>query len=103
MTCGTYPTPPTRSAQIGSDGKVSFCTVPELTYPPGSNVPLGCFQNWNSAAPILPEGRTDLFDGTSCSSEADGIVCTKVAGPATGRGFLINRSEAVEVVTATPL
>jgi hypothetical protein len=95
--CGTQPEPPTRSAEVDIHGKVSFCDVPELIVPPGGHEPDGCFQNWNSEAPVLHYGQSDLYDGLLCASATDGITCTLATGASKGKGFRINRSEAVEV------
>lgn len=65
--------------------------------PPGGHVPLGCFQNWNKNAPILRYGQSDLYDGIRCTSTPNGITCTVVAGTGKGKGFRINKDEAVEV------
>ncbi len=95
--CGTYPQPPTRSAEIDSRGKITFCNVPELTIPPGAHEPDGCFQNWNSNAPVLHYGQSDLYDGMLCLSATDGVTCTLTTGASKGKGFRINKGEAVEV------
>jgi hypothetical protein len=95
--CGTYPEPPTRSAEIDSRGNVTICSVPRLIYLPGAHVPQGCFQNWNSNAPILRYGQADLYGGIRCTSVHNGITCIKVSGAGQGKGFRINKDEAVEV------
>jgi hypothetical protein len=96
-TCGTYPKPPTRSAEIDSQGNDTFCNVPELITPPGANEAEGCFQNWNSSAPVLAYGHSDLYNGLLCMSAADGITCTLDSGAGEGKGFRIDKSEMVEV------
>jgi hypothetical protein len=96
-TCGTYPKPPTRSAEVDTQGKDTFCNVPELITPPGAHEPEGCFQNWNSSAPVLAYGHSDLYDGLLCASATDGITCTLQYGAGQGRGFRINEVEAIEV------
>lgn len=93
--CGTNPEPPTRSAEIDSRGKVRICSVPRLTYLPGAHVPLACFENWNSHARILRYGQADLYGGMRCTSAHDGITCMVVAGTGRGKGFRINKDEAV--------
>lgn len=95
--CGTEPEPPTRSAEIDSHGDVRICSVPRLMVPPGGHVPLGCFQNWNKNAPILRYGQSDLYDGIRCTSEPNGVTCIVVAGVGKGKGFRVNKDEAVEV------
>jgi hypothetical protein len=95
--CGTYPTPPTRSAEIDDQGGDTFCDVPELTTPPAGHEPEGCFQNWNGQATVLRYGQSDLYDGLLCKSATEGITCTLVSGAGEGKGFRINKSEAVEV------
>jgi hypothetical protein len=95
--CGTSPTPPTRSAQIDNHGKDTFCDVPELITPPGAHEPEGCFQNWNDDATVLPYGQSDLYDGLLCTSATNGITCIVDSGAGREKGFRINKSEAVEV------
>ena len=97
-TCGTYLEPPTRSAEIDSNGTVTICSVPQLVYPPGGHVPEGCaLQNWNADAPILKYGQRTEQYGLRCTSATNGITCTVVAGAGKGKGFRIDASEAVEV------
>jgi hypothetical protein len=95
--CGTNPEPPTRAAEIQSNGTVSLCFVPEVVYPPGGHVPLGCLQNFNQSAAILPYGQSDLYGDIRCTSTPNGITCVKVSGAGQGKGFRINANEAVEV------
>lgn len=95
--CGTEPEPPTRAAELDRDGKVRLCFVPELIYPPGGHVPEGCFQNWNYKAPVLKYGQATEERGVRCTSATNGITCITVAGPAKGKGFRINKDEAVEI------
>jgi hypothetical protein len=95
--CGTNPNPPTRAAEIHSNGTVSLCFVPEVVYPPGGHVPLGCFENFNQSAAILPYGQSDLYGDIRCTSAPSGITCVKVSGAGQGKGFRINANEAVEV------
>jgi hypothetical protein len=94
--CGTNPEPPTRSAEIDSHGDVTICSVPRLIVPPGGHVPEGCFQNWNYKAPVLKYGQATEEDGVRCTSATNGITCIKVAGAGKGKGFRINKDEAVE-------
>lgn len=96
-TCGTYPKPPTRSAEVDDQGHDAFCDVPELITPPAGHEAAGCFQNWNSQAPVLAYGQSDLYNGLLCTSATDGITCTLVSGVGKGKGFRIEASEAVEV------
>jgi hypothetical protein len=96
--CGTRPVLPMRSAQIGEGGKIELCDVSELIIPPGGYIPEGCaLQNWNSEAPILRYGQSDLYDGLLCTSATNGITCTLDSGADKGKGFRINKSEAAEV------
>jgi hypothetical protein len=95
--CGTNPAPPTRAAEIHSNGTVSLCFVAEVVYPPGGHVPLECFQNFNQSAAILPYGQSDLYGDIRCTSAPNGITCVKVSGAGQGKGFRINATEAVEV------
>jgi hypothetical protein len=95
--CGTNPQPPTRAAEIHSNGTVRLCFVPEVIYPPGGHVPLGCFDNWNQSAAILPYGQSDLYGAIRCTSAPNGITCVKVSGAGQGKGFRINKDEAVRV------
>jgi hypothetical protein len=95
--CGTNPEPPTRSAELDRDGEVRLCFVPELIYPSGGHVPEGCFQNWNYKAPVLKYGQATEENGVRCTSATNGITCIKVASAGKGKGFRINKDEAVEV------
>ena len=95
--CGTYPEPPTRAAELDGDGNVRLCSVPRLIYPPGGHVPEGCFQNWNADAPILKYGQRTEQNGLRCTSATNGITCIKVAGTGKGKGFRINKDEVVEI------
>jgi hypothetical protein len=95
--CGTYPKPPTRSAEIDNQGNDTFCDVPELITPPAGHEGEGCFQNWNEEATVLAYGQSDLYDGLLCKSATSGITCTLTSGTGEGKGFRINKGEAVEV------
>jgi hypothetical protein len=98
--CGTEPEPPTHSAWLEPNGKVSLCSVLRTEYPEGSKVPLTCFQNWplpSDHVPVLKIGETTQDSGFRCTSSADGITCTDAAGAGKGHGFRINKEEAVEV------
>jgi hypothetical protein len=98
--CGTEPEPPTHSAWLEPNGKVSFCSVLRTEYPEGSHVPLTCFQNWplpSDHVPVLQIGKTTQGSGFRCTSSAEGITCTDVAGAGKGHGFRINKDEGVEV------
>jgi hypothetical protein len=88
---GTPPDSRVSLAQFGADGKVTTCVLAH-DVPPGE-----CLQNWNEAAPVLPYGRQDEYDGVLCTSATDGITCIKVAGSGLGAGFRINKSELVEI------
>jgi hypothetical protein len=94
--CGTHPEPPTHAAEVDGTGHVSLCSVPRLEYAPGAHVPNTCFQNWAEPA-VLHEGQKTELNGFRCSSAVNGITCTVVAGVGQGKGFRINRDEAVEV------
>lgn len=98
--CGTEPEPPTHSAQLKPNGKVSLCSVLQTEYPEGSKVPLTCFQNWplpSDHVPVLGIGKTTQDSGFRCTSSSEGITCTDVAGAGKGHGFRVNEDEAVEV------
>lgn len=98
--CGTEPKPPTHSAELKPDGKVSLCSVLQTEYPEGSKVPLTCFQNWplpSDHVPVLKIGKTTEDSGFRCTSSAKGITCTDVAGAGKGHGFRVNKDEAVEL------
>ncbi len=100
VNCGTEPEPPTRAARIDAHGRVSICSVLQLEIPPGGHVPLGCYQNWPSPAehtPVLRYGEQTVFGGFRCSSATNGITCIEVDGTAKGKGFRINKDEAVRV------
>lgn len=98
--CGTEPEPPTHSAELKPDGKVSLCSVLRTEYPEGSKVPLTCFQNWprpGDHVPVLKIGTVTRDSGFRCTSTAGGIVCTDVAGAGKGHGFRIDKDDAVEL------
>lgn len=98
--CGTEPEPPTHSAWLTPKGKVSLCSVLQTEYPEGSKVPLTCFQNWpipSDHVPALEIGKTTQDSGFRCTSSAEGITCTDVAGAGKGNGFRVNKDEAVKV------
>jgi hypothetical protein len=96
VACGTHPEPPTHAAEVNTAGHVSICSVPRLEYSPGAHVPNTCFQNW--AEPVmLGDGKQTELDGFRCSSATNGITCTVVAGAGKGKGFRVNKDEAVEV------
>jgi hypothetical protein len=98
--CGTEPEPPTHSAWLKSNGKVSLCSVLRTEHPEGSKVPMTCFQNWplpSDHLPVLEIGKTTQDSGFRCTSSAEGITCTDVAGAGKGDGFRINKDEAVGV------
>jgi hypothetical protein len=98
--CGTEPEPPMRSATIDKRGKVYLCEVLEREYSPGSNIPLGCYQNWPSPGdpvPVLRYGEEDSVGQFRCTSAINGITCTKVSGAGAGSGFRVSRDEAIDV------
>ena len=98
--CGTEPDPPTHAAELKPNGKVSLCLVLRTEYPEGSKVPLTCFQNWplpSDHVPVLEIGKTTQDSGFRCTSSAEGMTCTDVAGAGKGHGFRINKDEGVEV------
>jgi hypothetical protein len=53
-----------------------------------------CFQNFDESAPVLPYGKRAEAGGFRCASARKGITCTVVA---TGKGFLIDKNEALRV------
>jgi hypothetical protein len=98
--CGTEPEPPTHSAELKPNGKVSLCSVSQTEYPEGSKVPLTCFQNWpppSDHIPVLKVGKITQNSSFRCTSSADGITCTDVAGVGKGHGFQIDKDDAVEL------
>jgi len=98
--CGTEPKPPTHSAELKPNGKVSLCSVLQTEYPEGSKVPLTCFQNWplpSDHVPLLKIEKITQDSGFRCTSSAEGITCTDVAGAGKGHGFRVNKDEAVEI------
>jgi hypothetical protein len=95
--CGTEPAPPTHSAGVDANGKVSLCNVLKLEYPGGSHAPNGCYQNWDPNLPVLAIGQEAEFDGFLCVSAANGITCTVEFGSGSGKGFRVSATEAVEV------
>jgi hypothetical protein len=99
--CGTYPKPPTHSATVDKTGHVEICSVEKVEYPEGSHgPPLGCYQNWPAERlPVLRFGEETVAAGFRCRSEPDGITCIKTSGAGKGKGFRVNKEEAVEVST----
>jgi hypothetical protein len=98
VSCGTEPTPPTRSASIDRQGRVSICEVLQLEYPPGAKVPLGCYQNWplpREHFPVLHYGERTAFGHFDCTSATNGITCEKISGASRGSGFRVSKDEAV--------
>jgi hypothetical protein len=95
--CGTGIGPGTTAssrvslATISGSGGVTICAY-EHNAPPGY-----CLQNWNEKAPVLQYGQQAELDGVLCTSATDGVTCVKVAEPGKGKGFRINRTEAVEI------
>lgn len=95
--CGTGLGPGTTTssrislATISRSGGVTICAYEHNT-PPGY-----CLQNWNEQAPVLQYGQQAELDGVLCTSATDGITCVKLDEPGKGKGFRINKSEAVEV------
>jgi hypothetical protein len=78
-------------ATISAGGGVTICAFEHNT------TPGYCLQNWNEQAPVLRYGQQAELDGVLCTSATDGITCVKVAEPGKGKGFRINKSEAVEI------
>jgi len=98
ISCGTEPKPPTRAASLDRNGTVAICFVPTLILPSsGHGPPAGCFQNWDSNAPILKYGQQTELNGLRCISATDGITCTVLTGAGQGKGFRVNKDEAVEL------
>jgi len=99
VSCGTEPTPPTRSAFIDKQGRVSLCEVLQIEYPPGAKIPLGCYQNWprpTDHLPVLHYGEEAASGHFRCTSATDGITCEKVSGAGKGGGFRVSKDEAVQ-------
>jgi hypothetical protein len=91
--CGTAPNAePNLEAKFGSGGSVTICHVAVPTFSEG------CLQNEPLAnTPILRVGQATEREGVRCTSASSGIICTIVAGAGKGKGFRINRREAVRV------
>lgn len=95
--CGTGLGPGTTAssrvslATISSNGGVTLCAY-EHDASPGY-----CLQNWNEKAPVLQYGQQAELNGVLCTSAPNGITCVKLAEPGKGKGFRINKSEAVEI------
>jgi hypothetical protein len=76
---------------ISKSGKVTTCAV---AVPSLAEV---CLMNWDSSAPVLHYGERTQANGIRCTSAKSGITCVKVSGAGEGKGFRVNRDEAVEV------
>lgn len=82
---------PELSAWIQASGGIHLCNVLK---PSLSEV---CFQNWVDDLPVLAYGQSSELNGIRCTSAPNGITCVKVSGPGKGKGFRVNKDEAVEV------
>ena len=82
---------PEHSAHLMRSGAVSTCSVsvPSLRE--------HCFVQWIPDLPILPYGQSSEVGAFHCASAVDGVTCVKRSAPGVGRGFRINKDEAVEV------
>lgn len=80
-----------RSARLERSGAVSTCAVSE---PSLYDV---CFMQWSPDLPVLPHGQSSEIGDFRCTSALDGVTCVKRSAPAVGKGFRINKDEAVEV------
>lgn len=82
---------PEHGAHLSRTGVVRLCSVetPSLYEQ--------CFQQWVPNPPVLAYGQASELHGFRCTSAADGITCVKVLPPAVGKGFRVNKDEAVEV------
>lgn len=78
-------------ATISSNGKVTICVYLHNAFPGY------CLQNWNEKAPVLQYGQQTELEGVLCTSATNGITCIKVSDWGKGKGFRINKDEAVEV------
>lgn len=86
---------PERSAYLSSAGAVTLCSAATPSFYEH------CFQQWAPNLPVLPYNQTSELNGFRCTSAADGITCVKSSAPATGKGFRINKDEAVELAGGT--
>jgi len=82
---------PQHSATIERNGQVRLCSAAE------SSLTEGCTQNWDVHSPILHYGERSEAEGIRCASAPNGITCVKVSGPGKGKGFRVNKDEAVRV------
>lgn len=85
-----------RGAIVQRSSQVTLCAE-EPPVPPAHIGVWDCFQNFDPKAPVLPYGERADVGGFRCTSATSGVTCTVVA---TGQGFLINGSEAVQTAIA---
>lgn len=79
-----------REAGISKSGEVSVCNQS------GSIGVSSCGLGFPKG-PVLAYGQQTEVGGFTCRSATDGIICTKVSGVGSGKGFRINTNEAVSV------
>jgi hypothetical protein len=82
---------PQHSATVERNGQVRLCSAAE------SSLTEGCTQNWDVHSPVLHYGERSEAEGIRCTSAPNGITCIKVSGPGKGKGFRVNKDEAVRV------
>jgi hypothetical protein len=79
-----------REATISKSGEVSVCNKAGVIG--ASSCGLGF-----AKGPTLADGQRTEAHGFRCTSATNGLTCTKVAGAGKGKGFRINKNEAVGV------
>jgi len=89
--CGvpTGPESASHSGVVQGNGRVTVCNEPLEA----SN----CLSTDSDRFPVLGYGQQTELGGIRCTSAPDGITCTVAAGAGIGKGFRINKNEAVEV------
>jgi hypothetical protein len=83
--------PPQRGARLSSDGTVVFCYVPV------PDARQQCTQNCDPHATVLRSGQHTEQQGVRCTASAKTITCTRIAGKAKGKGFVISATSARRV------
>jgi hypothetical protein len=79
------------SALMNSAGDVTLCDVSPQTH---TNA---CVQNDDPNAVVLRVGQRNELYGFRCTSDANGITCTVLAGAGKGKGFQINANGPTRV------
>jgi hypothetical protein len=89
--CGvpTGPESASHSGVVRGNGRITVCNEPLEA----SN----CLGADSDRFPVLRYGQQTELGGIRCVSATDGITCTVVAGTGKGKGFRINKDEAVQI------